>query len=389
MRVVVVGGGVMGSSLAYWLAAAPGFAGEVVVLERDPSYEWASSARSASSVRQQFSTPVNIEIGRFGARFLRDVGRFLAVDGDVPPVNLVEGGYLFLATPERRPVLEDNYRIQRAHGADVVLLTPAELRARFPWMNVDDVAVGSLGLSGEGWFDGWALLQGFRRKALRLGARYVNAEVVAAERSGRRLRSVRTADGATVAGEIFVDAAGPWAGKVAAMFGVDLPVEARRRSVFAFTCPEPPRPCPLLIDTSGTWLRPEGAGFICGAPPPPERDLPDLPLEEVDHELFEEVVWPALAHRSPAFERLRVTNAWSGWYEMNTFDANGLVGPHPDVDNLLCANGFSGHGIQQAPAVGRGLAELIVHGRYLTIDLSPLSPERLARGEPLPERNVI
>ncbi len=389
MRVVIVGGGVMGCSLAFWLASDPGFAGEIVVLERDPSYRWASSARSASSVRQQFSTPVNIQIGRFGVAFLREVGRWLAVDGDVPPVNLMEGGYLFLATPDRLAVLEDNHRVQRAHGADVVLLSRDELHARFPWLNVDDLAAGSLGLSGEGWFDGWALLQGFRRKAARLGARYVAAEMVAADRDDRRIVAVRTADGGRIEGEVFVNAAGPWAGQVAAMFGVSLPVEARRRSVFAFGCPEPPRPCPLLIDTSGTWLRPEGAGFICGAPPPPERDLPDLPLEEVDHELFEEVVWPALAHRVPAFERLRVTNAWSGYYEMNTFDANGLVGPHPELDNLLCANGFSGHGIQQAPAVGRGLAEWIVHGRYLTLDLSPLSPERLARGEPLFERNVI
>lgn len=389
MRVVIVGGGVMGSAVAFWLARNPAFAGEVVVLERDPSYTWASSARSASSIRQQFSTPVNIAIGRFGAAFLREVGRWLEVDGDVPPVNFVEGGYLFLATADRLAVLEDNHRIQRAHGAEVALLSRGELRARFPWLNADDLAGGSLGLSGEGWFDGWALLQGFRRKAIALGARYLKAEVVASDRRGRRIVSVRTADGEQITGDLFMNAAGPWAGKVAALLGVELPVEARRRSVFAFSCPKPPQPCPLLIDTSGVWVRPEGTGFICGAPPPAERDLPDLPLDEVDHELFEEVIWPALAHRVPVFEQLKVTNAWSGYYEMNRFDANGIVGPHPDLDNLLCANGFSGHGIQQAAAVGRGLAEWIIHGRYLTLDLSPLSPERLARGEPLPERNVI
>lgn len=389
MRVVIVGGGVMGSSLAFWLAADPEFRGEVVVLERDPAYRDASSARSASSLRQQFSTPVNIAIGRFGAEFLRAIGRWLAINGEAPAVNLVEGGYLFLATPHQQAVLEANHRVQRAHGADVVLLTPAELAARFPWMKVEDLAAGSLGLSGEGWFDGWALLQGFRRKAVRLGARYLTAEVVAVERRGRRILAVRTGDQACVGGDVFVNAAGPWAGKLAALFGVQLPVEARRRSVFAFICPEPPRPCPLLIDTSGVWLRPEGIGFICGAPPPPERDLPDLPLDQVDHEWFEEFIWPALARRAAAFERLRLTHAWSGYYEMNTFDANGLVGPHPELDNLLCMNGFSGHGIQQAPAVGRGLAEWIVHGRYRTIDLSPLSPERLLRRQPLPERNVI
>jgi glycine/D-amino acid oxidase-like deaminating enzyme len=389
VRVVIVGGGVIGSALAFWLARDAQFAGEVVVVERDPTYTWASSARSASSIRQQFSTPVNIAIGRFGAAFLREIGKWLAVDGEVPAVQFVEGGYLFLATPERLAGLEANHRIQRAHGADVVLLSAAQLRARFSWLNTDDLAGGSLGLSGEGWFDGWALLCGFRRKATALGARYLAAEVVAADRRGRRILSVRTADGERITGDLFVNAAGPWAGKVAALFGIELPVEARRRSVFAITCPKPPRPFPLLIDTSGVWVRPEGTGFICGAPPPADRDLPDLPLEEVDHALFDEVIWPALAHRVPAFEQVKVTNAWSGYYEMNGFDANGIVGPHPDLDNLLCANGFSGHGIQQAAAVGRGLAEWIIHGRYQSIDLSPLSPERLLRGEPLAERNVI
>lgn len=389
MRIVVIGGGVMGSALAYFLVAEPKFAGEVVVLERDPSYRLASSARSASSIRQQFSTPINIAIGRFGAAFLREGQARLAVDGEAPALGFVEGGYLFLATADRLASLEANVRVERSCGADIVLLSPAELGRRFPWLSVDGLAGGSLGLSGEGWFDGWALLQGFRRKAIRLGARFVTAEVVEAERRGRRAMAVRTRDGERIAGDLFVNAAGPWAGKVAEMFGVCLPVEARRRCVFVVSCPEPPRPCPLVIDTSGVWFRPEGEGFLCGAAPPPERDRPDLPLDEIDHGLFEDIIWPALARRVPAFERLRVTGAWAGYYEFNTFDANGLVGPHPDLDNMLCANGFSGHGIQQAPAVGRGLAEWICHDRYLSLDLSPLAPERLRRGERLLERHVI
>ena len=172
------------------------------------------------------------------------------------------------------------------------------------------------------------------------------------------------------------------------MAGIDLPVRARRRTVFVLDCPDPPPDCPLVIDTSGAWFRPEGRHFIAGCPPRPGEDLDDLPLEP-DHTLFEDVLWPALAERVPAFERLRVTGAWAGYYEYNTVDQNGIVGRHPEITNLYFGNGFSGHGIQQAPAVGRGLAELILHGGYRTLDLSALGFERLVRGEALTERNVI
>lgn len=390
MRVIVIGGGVMGWSLAFWLTGDPAFSGEVVVIERDPTWRWASSARSASSVRHQFTTPVNIEIGLFATAFLRGLHGWLEVSGESPDPAFHEGGYLFLARDDAALArLAELATLQRRLGAKVAVLDAGELKARFPWLNVEDVAGGSLGLEGEGWFDGWGLLRGFCRRARAQGAELRRGEVAGARASGRRVRAVRLADGEEVTGDVFVLAAGAWSGKVAELFGVHLPVEARRRSVFAFTTPEPPASCPLVIDVSGVWLRPEGTGFLCGAPPPPERDRPDLPLGEVDHELFEETIWPALAHRVPAFERLRVTSFWSGYYEMNTFDANGLVGPHPGLDNLFCLCGFSGHGLQQAPAVGRGLAELLVHGRYRTLDLSPLDPGRITRGEPLVERHVI
>ncbi|MEK0082467.1 NAD(P)/FAD-dependent oxidoreductase [Benzoatithermus flavus] len=388
-RVVIIGGGAIGSAVAYWLTADPAFVGEVVVVERDPGYAMASSALSASSIRQQFSSPVNIEIGRFGIGFLRTLGERLRVEGEPPPeIGLVEPGYLYLATPAGMETLRANHAVQRAHGADVVLLTPAELRERFPWLDVEGLAGGSLGLSGEGWFDGYGLLRAFRAKAIAQGARYLKAEAVGLVRGRERIEAVRLADGGTLACDAVVNAAGPWAARIAAMAEVDLPVRARARSVFVLSCPERLPGCPLLIDPSGFWLRPEGQHFITGAPPRPGEDLDDLPLEP-DHGLFEEVIWPALAARVPAFERLKVVNAWAGYYEMNVFDHNGIVGPHPEIRNLYFANGFSGHGIQQSPAVGRGIAELVVHGRYRTLDLSPLGLERILRGEPLIERNVI
>ncbi len=385
-HVVIVGGGAIGSSIAWWLTREPGM--EVTVVERDPTYVRASSALSGSSIRQQFSTPVNIEIGHFGIGFLREIGRHLAVDGEAPDIGLMEPGYLFLASEAGLDILRDNHRIQRRHGADVVLLTPAELRGRFPWLSVEGVAAGSLGLSGEGWFDGYGLLRAFRRAAIAGGARYVLGEATGAELAGDRAAAIVLADGSHIAGDVFVNAAGPWAGEVARMFGIELPVVPRARSVFVLDCPDPLPGCPLVIDSTGVWVRREGRYLLSGMSPPAERDPDGAPLE-VDHALFEDTIWPILADRIPALERLRVVSSWAGYYEYNTVDQNGLVGPHPALANLVFANGFSGHGIQQSPAVGRAVAEWIAHGRYLTLDMSPLATSRLVEGRLVVERNVV
>jgi glycine/D-amino acid oxidase-like deaminating enzyme len=387
--VAIVGGGVIGNAIAYFLLEDPGFVGTVAVIERDPSYRRASSALSASAIRQQFSTPENIRMSRFGVEFLRDIDRRLAVDeGERLDIGLTEGGYLFLATAEHEPVMRENHAVQRTEGADVVLLTPDQMAERFPWMDLDGVVLGSLGLSGEGWFDGYGLMRALRRKAAGLGATYLTGEAVGLALENGRVVAVRLGDGSTLGCGALVNAAGPWAAPVAAMAGVELPVEARRRCVFVFDAQEPPIGCPLVIDTSGVWFRPEGEAFICGRAPPAEEDLADLPLE-VDRRQFEEVLWPALAARVPAFDAIRVANAWAGYYEVNTFDHNAILGPHPEVANLYFANGFSGHGLMQAPAVGRAIAELIVHGRYVSLDLSTFGFERLLAGRPVVERNVI
>jgi glycine/D-amino acid oxidase-like deaminating enzyme len=382
--VVVVGGGAMGCAVAAFLLDDPGFSGRVAVVERDPTYGRASSALSASSIRQQFSTPENIRMSRFGLDFLHDLAR----GPDPVDVGLEERGYLYLARPEGVATLREVHLVQRAEGADVVLLDREELAGRFPWMRLDDVAAGSLGLAGEGWFDGFGLLQALRRRALAAGAEFMRDEVVGLERGTGRIDAVRLASGRRLTPGIVVNAAGPWACEVAAMAGVDLPVEARRRCVFVFDVREPLPGCPLVIDTSGVWFRPEGASYICGISPPAEEDLDGLPLE-VDHRQFDELLWPALAARVPAFDAIKPLRSWAGYYEYNTVDQNAILGPHPDVANLLFANGFSGHGIQQAPAVGRALSELIVNGRYVTLDLSVFGFERLAAGRPVVERNVI
>ena len=373
----------IGSAVAMHLAF--GGAG-VTVVERDPTYAAASSSLSASGIRQQYSQPVNIALGQYGIAFLRDAATHLSVDGDAPALSLREPGYLYLASPAGEGTLRENHAIQRAAGVQVALLDPDALHARFPWLCTDGLALGSLGLDGEGWFDGPALAAAFRRKARSLGAAWVLGDAVALERDGPRVSAVCLRDGARIPCGALVNAAGPHARAVAAMAGVALPVEARRRCVFVFTCPEALPGCPLVIDTTGVWWRPEGDRFIAGWSPP--DDAEDFGLH-VDHALFDEVIWPALAARVPAFERVRGAGAWAGHYEFNTFDHNALLGVHPEVPNLYFANGFSGHGMQQAPGVGRGIAELVLHGAYRTLDLSPLSIARVAAARPLLERNVI
>ena len=387
--VVIVGGAIIGSSVATFLAGRPDFDGRIVVVERDLTYRASSTTLSAASIRQQFSTPLNVEISRFGLELLEHPERFLAVDGTAPEIDFVENGYLFLATDSGLATLEHNHAVQRALDVPVTLLTPSELVRRFDWINADDLAGASLGLSGEGWFDAHALLQGFRRKARSLGVVERAGEVVSLERDGERIGSVRLADGTSIAADWVVNAAGPRAADLAALAGVDLPVRPRKRFVYHVEAPVSLGAAPLTVDPSGVYFRPEGPSYITGFSPRGDDPDPDTLDLVVDRAPFERIVWPALAHRVPAFDRLRLLDAWAGHYEVNTLDHNAIVGPHPVLRNLLFANGFSGHGLQQAPAVGRGLAEWIATGAYRTLDLSPLGYERIALRRPILELNVV
>ncbi len=387
-QVVIVGGGVIGSSIAYFLRKTdPTVA--VTVIERDPTYAKSSSALSAASIRQQFSTPLSIEMSLYGIAFLRQIGELLEVDGTQPSIDLHEGGYLFLATPAGESTLRENHALQTSLGADIGLLDRAALKATFPWLNVEDLTCGAFGRTGEGWFDGYGLVQALRKKAQALGARYVAADVVELVREGRRVTHVVTQDGERYACDTMVNAAGAWARKLSVMMGIEIPVHARRRSIFNVSSPARLSPCPLLIDPTGVYFRPEGKTYICGTSPSPENDPDDLPLDEVDHDLFDEVIWPTLANRVPEFEALRVENCWSGYYEYNVFDHNAIIGYHPDIDNCIFANGFSGHGLQQGPATGRGVSELILSGAYTSLDLSSLSWSRVLEDRPIVEKNVV
>jgi FAD-dependent oxidoreductase domain-containing protein 1 len=375
--VVIVGGGVIGSASALFLARDHG--ATVTVLERDPTYRIASSALSASSIRQQFSTPVNIALSQASLELMQPW---------IGELGFVEAGYLYLAAPAQADALRELNAVQRAAGADIRLLDAGAMHARWPWLNLDGIALGSWGARGEGWFDGPALHQALRREAKAHGACFVRANVAAFDSDGSRVHAAIDRDGTRHAGDAFVLAAGAWSAPLAAQLGVDLPIHAKKRDVFVLQAPCRLPDCPLIIDPSGLWLRPERELFLSGMPPR-DGDPNDVPLEAIDHALFDDLLWPALAQRIPAFEALRLRSAWAGYYEMNTFDHNGLVGALPGWRNAFACCAFSGHGMQHAPAVGRAIASRIATGRWGPIDLDVLSPERLRRGEPLVEVNVI
>ena len=388
--VVIVGGGIVGSATAYFLSADAAFHGRrIVLVERDPSYREASTARSAGGLRQQFSTPENIALSQFTLSLFR---RLEAEFGPGADVGFREQGYLIMASSEARTVLAENVALQQSMRADIELLEAPELAQRFPWIATEGVAAGGFGRSGEGWFDPPSLAALFRNAAKTRGAVIVHDRVSGIDLRGDRIAAVRLASGAGIACGVLVNAAGPWAGELAALAGVALPVEPRKRYVYVIDCREARdalHRAPLTVDPSGVWFRPEGRFFLCGKSPGASEEPPATDLDAIDHTFFETEVWPRLAARVPAFESVKVVNAWAGYYDTNTLDQNAVIGAHPGVGNLYFANGFSGHGAQQAAGAGRAVAELIVHGAFRTIDLTRLGYPRIAERRPLLERNVI
>jgi len=381
--VVIAGGGAVGSATAYFLTAHPTFTGTVVVVEPDSTYAFAATARSAASIRRQFSTPLNIEMSVFGMEFLRRCGSGLA------EVSLKESTYLTLATASGAAALRHNVDVQQRCGVEIRLLDAAGLAECYPWIDASDLALGADTRSGEGWFDGHGLLRGLRQAASSRGVRYLRDRVDRVLLEGEaRVAGVALEGGDTLHCRWLVNAAGTHSRALAASAGIDLPVFARKRNVFVFACAQGPANGPLIVDPCGLWCRPEGDRFICGVVPLQDSDVA-MDDFEVDYEEFDERVWPALAHRVPAFEAVRLSGAWAGHYDYNVFDQNAFLGPCDAAPNLILASGFSGHGLQHAPAIGRALAEYICFGEYRTIDVTPFAYTRYLRNQPLQEHSVI
>lgn len=383
-RVVIIGGAIIGSFSA-WALRQAGFAGAITVIEKDPTYQYASTALSAASIRTQFGTPTNIQMSLYAAGMFRDIRQVFGTDADI---GYREQGYLILGGADQVDQRIAAADMQRSHGADIEVLDPDELRARFAGIDFGDVGVGTLGRQHEGWFDAWSLLSLVRRAARQVGVDYAQAAVSDFETDDAQVKGVRLADGRRLGCDFCVLAAGPWSGRLVAPLGIDLPVVPRKRTVFCFRAPFQLDNFPMLFDTSGLWVRPEGDGYIGGIQPPPESDTDADGDFEPQHEMLEETYWPLLARRIPAMEQLRLQRAWAGHYEVNTLDHNGVVGAHDELRNLVFATGFSGHGVMHAPAVGRGVAELIAFGEYRSIDLSPLGWGRIRTSTPMFETIV-
>ncbi|RWD96603.1 FAD-binding oxidoreductase [Mesorhizobium sp.] len=384
--IVIIGGAIVGSSVAYYLREE-GFTGSIALIERDPQFSHAATTLSLASIRQQFSIPENIRLSQFTLKLFRRLKETFGADADI---GFREGGYLILAGEAGLPILKANHEAQIAEGADIVLEDADQLTRRFPWLSTEGISAGAFGRSGEGWFDAHALLMLFRKALRDKKIDFITASVTGISRDGNRVAGVSLDNGETLEAGIIVNAAGPNAGKVAAFAGLALPVEPRKRNVFVFEAREKYADMPLLVDPSGIYVRPEGSVYLTGGAEPEEGDsAPDPKDFEVNWPLFEEVIWPVLATRIPAFEAIKPTRAWVGHYDYNTLDQNAVIGPHPEVENFLFANGFSGHGLQQAPAVGKALSELIVHGGYRTIDCSAFGYGRIAEGRAFRELNVI
>jgi glycine/D-amino acid oxidase-like deaminating enzyme len=389
--IVIIGGAIMGAATAWFLSDDPDFDGRVLVVEMDPSYALCSTAHTNSCMRQQFSAALNVQISQFGAKFVTDLADRMN-EPEAPALTIRNFGYLYLADTEGfADALRAAHAVQVACGAGTRLMTPDQIAAQYPFYRLDDIVLGSHNTRDEGYFDGATVFDWWRRSAKRRGVEFVTGEVVAMTRNaqGTKVQSVTLKSGAVIACGKVVNASGPRAARTAAMAGIDLPVEPRKRFTWVFQAEKPlDRVLPLTIDPAGVHVRQEGSYYQVGghSAHDPAVEYDDF---EMDHALWADYIWPVLANRIPAFEAIKVVSEWAGHYAYNIFDQNAIIGPHGEVGNFYFLNGFSGHGLQQSPAMGRGMAELLTHGEYRSLDLSPFSVDRIMRNTPFTEKAVI
>ena len=391
--VIIIGGAIMGSSTAWFLSQNPDFNGTILVVEKDQKYEFCSTAHTTSCIRQQFSTKLNVEISQFAANFINNFHEYMENDVRVPKLAIKSFGYMYLAASEDfANNLRSNQKVQAAAGAATELLTPDEIKSRYPFYNVEDIKLGSINLVNEGYWDSITVFEWMKNKAQENGVEYVENEVTELKKnnSGDRICSIKLASGETISGEKFVNATGPRAASTSKMAGIKIPVEPRKRYSWIFKAKNPlDRDLPLTIDPSGFHVRENGGGtYQAGGHGAydPAVDFDDFAM---DNELWENTVWPILFNRIPQFESLKLISQWAGHYAMNTVDQNAIVGPHNIIQNFFFLSGFSGHGTQQAPAMGRATAELLIYDTFKTIDMSAFKYERLLSGDKVIEEAII
>ena len=391
--VVIVGGAIMGSSLAWFLSSNEDFDGRILVVEKDPTYEFSSTMATNSCMRQQFSAELNIKISQFAAEFVKNMRSYMGNDPDVPQLTIHNFFFIYLADNHNfADTLKDNQKIQIANGAKTKLMTPEDIKRDYPFYNVDDIVLGSLNTHDEGYWEGITVFDWWRKKARAADVHYIQNEVVAMtkDKTGEKISSVTLKSGETISCGTVVNASGPRAIETAKMAGIAVPIEPRKRFTYVFSAEQPlDRDLPLTIDPSGVHVRQDGTSlYLAGGHSDydPAVAYDDF---EMDHDLWIDHIWPVLATRIPQFEAIKIEREWAGHYAYNAFDHNAVLGPHTEIKNFIFLNGFSGHGLQQSPAMGRGTAEFITYGTYKTLDLSPFHYERIPNNTPIIEKAVI
>jgi glycine/D-amino acid oxidase-like deaminating enzyme len=383
--VIITGGGIMGSATAYYLTKTdPSL--NVVVVERDPTYARASTTLSMSNVRIQFSLKQNIQISQFAFQVLETFEEDMAVGDHTPKIYFHRDGNLFLVGEQNQKDARRAYDLQRSLGCRVEWWSPAEIKARYPLYETAGYVGATFG-PDDGHFDAYAALMAYKAKARSQGAHYLTGEVVKIRTATGRVAGVDLGSGEALAGGCVVNCGGAWAAQIAATAGVKLPVIPVKRQVFALdTAVKPDGPLPLTVLLSGLYFRTETGGLILLG-----KSMEEDPVGfnfSWDQQRFMEILWPELAEFVPAWDRLKLIRGWAGLYDVNTLDHNAIIGEWPEINGLYLATGFSGHGLQQGPAVGRFLAEIILN-KPISLDLSSFSPQRILENRPLSEAGIV
>ena len=367
--VIIIGGAIMGSSAAWFLSQNPDFNGSILVVEKDQKYEFCSTAHTTSCMRQQFSTKLNVQISQFAADFVLNLQEYMVDKIKIPKLKINSFGYMYLADDVSfAETLKDNQKIQIEAGAATELLSPTEIKLRYPFYNVEDIILGSINLVNEGYWDSMTVFDCWRNKAQENGVEYIENQVVdiIKNKSGDRIKSIKLRSGEFIAGENFVNASGPRAAFTSKMAGIDIPVEPRKRYSWIFKAEKPlDRQLPLTIDPSGIHVRENGGGTYQAGGHGVEDPAVDFDDFSMDHDLWEEKVWPILAHRIPNFESIKLMHDWAGHYSMNTLDQNAIF-----------LNGFS-------------VTELLIYGEYQTLNMKPFHFDRIEKEKPIIENAII
>lgn len=380
--VILVGGGVMGCATAYYLLKADRSL-KVAIIEKDGTYARSSTTLSDGNIRVQFNVKQNILISQYGLEMLARFAEDMAVGDDLPDIAFRQQGDLFIFDENGRYAAEQGLKLQNSLGCGIELLTPAEIENRYPLLNMENCAGGTFGRQ-EGTMDPHAVLQGFKNKAIALGAKFIEAEVAQVLVTTTAVAGIRLAAGDILHAKIVVNCAGAWVPQLASKIGIELPIEPVKRQVFVLeTAVTPPIPLPLTVFPSGLYIIQEhGSHFLCA------KSMQNDPVGFDDfswhQQKFMDDIWPELVEYVPAFDRLKVVSGWAGLYAVNTFDGNAILGEWPGLSGLYLIGGFSGHGFQQCFAVGRYISELILDNTP-TLDLSIFSPQRILDNSPVYE----